>query len=201
MTVACPYCRAPIEEPEGQGIVCAGCGTPHHADCYTENGGCTVFGCSSAPEDEPKLSVSGAELSFSPSASPTNGMSGAARVAVPPPPLAGATAGTSTTAAPQGNAGSVLFRAQPVVRAVSAPVSADWIPDPDAKDRRTFILLGVLLGMTGAHNFYAGYKGKAFAQLGISVLSFGFASPMSWVWALIDVFTIGEDSKGVKFKN
>jgi TM2 domain-containing membrane protein YozV len=198
VTVACPYCRAPIEEPEGQAIICAGCGTPHHADCYQENGGCTVFGCSAAPADEPKLSLSNMELG---SAQPAQVTHAAAQLAAPPPPLAGMTKETSGTAVPYGNAGSVLFRAQPVARTVSAPVSVDWVPHPNAKDRRTFILLGVLLGMLGAHNFYAGYKSKAFAQLAISILSLGFASPMSWVWALIDVLTIEEDSTGIKFKN
>ena len=39
-------------------MVCEGCQTPHHADCYAENGGCTIFGCSKAPTEEPKLQVS-----------------------------------------------------------------------------------------------------------------------------------------------
>jgi len=38
------------------------CGTPHHPECFAENGGCTVFGCSKAPQDDPKISVSGTEL-------------------------------------------------------------------------------------------------------------------------------------------
>src|SRR5438309_6977746 len=57
----CPYCRTNIgtgDEP----LVCEGCGTAHHADCYAENGGCTIFGCSRAPGDEPKVSVSSPEL-------------------------------------------------------------------------------------------------------------------------------------------
>ena len=37
-------------------IYCTACGTPHHEDCYFENGGCTVFGCAKAPADDPKLS-------------------------------------------------------------------------------------------------------------------------------------------------
>jgi len=55
--------------------------------------------------------------------------------------------------------------------------------------------------MFGAHSFYAGYKRKASIQLGITVLTLGFASPMTWVWAIIDAFTIEEDSNGVKFRS
>jgi hypothetical protein len=33
------------------------------------------------------------------------------------------------------------------------------------------------------------------------VLTLGFAIPMSWIWAIIDVFTIQEDSNGVKFRS
>jgi TM2 domain-containing membrane protein YozV len=65
----------------------------------------------------------------------------------------------------------------------------------------TFIVLGALLGALGAHNFYAGYYGKATAQLLISVLTLGLASPMSWVWAVIDVSTVDRDSQGIKFKS
>lgn len=57
----CPYCRTKIGAEDGT-IVCEECGTAHHADCYTENGGCTIFGCSKSPGDEPKVSVSTPEL-------------------------------------------------------------------------------------------------------------------------------------------
>ena len=59
MTSVCPYCRT---ELEGQPLECPGCGTPHHPECFAENGGCTVFGCSAAPAGEAKVSVTGSEL-------------------------------------------------------------------------------------------------------------------------------------------
>jgi len=60
----CPYCREVIA---GQDIIrCPSCGTPHHRDCFVENGGCTVFGCESAPTDEPKIRVSLAETPSAP---------------------------------------------------------------------------------------------------------------------------------------
>lgn len=52
----CPYCRAEIT-PTDRTRVCPACHTPHHADCWKENKGCTVFGCSMAPPDEEKISV------------------------------------------------------------------------------------------------------------------------------------------------
>ena len=65
----------------------------------------------------------------------------------------------------------------------------------------TFIILGVLLGPFGAHNFYAGYNGRAFAQLAITLLTLGFAGPMTWIWAVIDVWTVDKDSQGIKFRS
>src|ERR1700743_3189009 len=63
----CPYCRMAFEEGEAATvppkIFCTACGTPHHEDCYRENGGCTVFGCKCAPADDPKLQVSQSDLS------------------------------------------------------------------------------------------------------------------------------------------
>src|SRR5437773_10631648 len=53
----CPYCRAPISA-EDAATTCEGCAARHHADCYTENGGCTIFGCKYTPAEEPKLTVS-----------------------------------------------------------------------------------------------------------------------------------------------
>jgi TM2 domain-containing membrane protein YozV len=203
MTCAvCPYCRYPVEEPESRAIVCTGCGTPHHSDCYAENGGCTVFGCSAAPEEEPKLSLSNADLK---TAGPTPGVltqSIPASRPAPPPPVHGAVT-AAPAVAPQCNAGSVLFRPAPVVPSglATAHSHVDFTPHPDAKQKSTFIILGILLGFLGAHSFYAGYRRKAFVQLGISVLTVGFACPMTWVWAIIDVLTIEVDSKGVKFRS
>src|SRR5215469_7055403 len=59
----CPYCRMPFDQTGPARVFCTACGTPHHEDCYQENGGCTVFGCSRAPADDPKLQVSQSDLS------------------------------------------------------------------------------------------------------------------------------------------
>ncbi len=58
---SCPYCRTAFEADDAI-VACSGCQTEHHADCLQENGGCTVFGCSQAPAEEPKISVSDQDL-------------------------------------------------------------------------------------------------------------------------------------------
>jgi hypothetical protein len=58
----CPYCRVAVAESEGSVVICTGCRTPHHADCFEENVGCTVFGCTAAPPAEPKLSIETPDL-------------------------------------------------------------------------------------------------------------------------------------------
>lgn len=69
-------------------------------------------------------------------------------------------------------------------------------PVKTGKERIAFILLGIFLGAFGAHNFYAGYNGKAIAQLLITILSFGILSIVSFVWAIIEVITVTVDSTG-----
>lgn len=197
----CPYCRCPVEAAGREQTVCAGCGTPHHSDCYSENGGCTVFGCSAAPPDEPKLNVGVPDLSASALGGVITTGPTIHKSPVPPPML---NDGPTPIVTPFSTAGSVLFRSVPAP-AAAAPAPAltylDLVPDAERKSRNTFILLGALLGMFGAHNFYAGYRNKALIQVGITVLSAGFAIPMTWIWALIDAFTVEADSSGVNFKS
>jgi TM2 domain-containing membrane protein YozV len=195
----CPYCRGPITAGD-LSLACEGCGTPHHADCYAENGGCTIFGCSKAPGDEPKVSVSTPELvAVSSSAS-----SASPRLSVPPPPPPpGGTVNEASVdelrhVASQvvpsmfgGFGGGLLSAAEPTVQE----------PVHEPKNRTTFIILGALLGALGAHNFYAGYHKKGGIQLAITLLTLGFGSPMSWMWAVIDICTINCDSRGVQFES
>jgi TM2 domain-containing membrane protein YozV len=65
----------------------------------------------------------------------------------------------------------------------------------------TFVTLGVLLGFLGVHNFYAGYRRKGIAQLLITLLTLGLASPMTWIWAVIDICTVDRDNRGVRFES
>jgi hypothetical protein len=44
----CPYCQSAIKQ-ETDTIYCSDCGTPHHTECWDENGGCTTYGCTQNP--------------------------------------------------------------------------------------------------------------------------------------------------------
>lgn len=57
---------------------------------------------------------------------------------------------------------------------------------PGAKSKVAAGLLGIFLGAFGVHNFYLGYKGKAIAQLLITVLSCFMLSEISAIWGLIE---------------
>ena len=241
MSAACPYCRAPIGQDETQTVLCPGCGTPHHADCFDENGGCTVFGCSAAPAAEPKLSIAAPDLNAA-------GIAGAVSQVAPhpvappppPPPFIGSAAAPPPPllhAAPQATStpeGPPMFNSwgysllahplpeeeierpplfsslgygrprptpYPVPTPVITPTGFALDPSLPAKNRTVFLLLGVLLGTFGAHSFYAGSKKKGFLQLGITLLTFGFAGLMVWIWAVIDICTITTDNNGIPFRN
>jgi TM2 domain-containing membrane protein YozV len=230
----CPYCRSPIEPGAADELICPGCGTPHHSDCFQENGGCTVFGCSSAPADEQKVTLTGSDLAAKPTVDPYGNVPGMlsgvglmppgwkpnvprpplkaapppmppGAVAPPPAPAQVSTPPANSLGVPRFGSGSLLFGATPMPVPVAATqgqaMEFDFTLNPNAKNRTNFIVLGVLLGAFGAHNFYAGYRNKGVAQLLLTVLSLGFASPMSWAWAVIDVCTVDRDSDGVKFRS
>jgi TM2 domain-containing membrane protein YozV len=190
----CPYCRTKISAKDGP-MVCEGCGTAHHADCFGENGGCTIFGCSKAPGDEPKVSVSTPELAVA--VAPTAVVAGHR---LPPPPPG--------VVLPPATAQDLRVVANRVVPSMFGGFSAygDEVPAQEPavqppKNRTSYIILGALLGAFGAHNFYAGYRKKAGIQLAITVLTLGFCSPMSWMWAVIDICTIDRDGRGVQFES
>ena len=41
---SCPYCQFPLKEQDAI-VVCSECAMPHHQECWTENRGCTTYGC------------------------------------------------------------------------------------------------------------------------------------------------------------
>lgn len=200
----CPYCRVAVVESEGTVVHCPICGTPHHADCFEENGGCTVFGCGAAPPAEPKLSIEAPDLNSSQPISAS--LSNSTSAIPPPPPL------VSVPAAPaQSLPSPPLFSSigyvprQPLPHLASIVAPATSVPHGigavSTKSRTTFLLLGVLLGGFGAHSFYAGSTKKGFIQLGITAFTLGFAGLMVWIWAIIDVCTITTDHEGLLLRN
>lgn len=70
----------------------------------------------------------------------------------------------------------------------------------DKKSRIAYIVLAIFFGELGVHNFYAGYVGRAVAQLLITVLSFGLLFWISWIWAFVEMCVVSEDGQGVPFQ-
>lgn len=70
--------------------------------------------------------------------------------------------------------------------------------DRPIRTRGTFIIFGVLLGLLGIHNFYAGYYGRGAAQLAVTVLLgwFVVGIVVTGLWVLIELFTVTEDANG-----
>ncbi len=110
-----------------------------------------------------------------------------------PPPASAAVAGAA--AAPAAAQVPQVYQAVPV-----AVVPAYAYPRPQ-KSKVAFVLLGIFLGTLGIHNFYAGYTGKAIAQLLITVLTLGYGGIISWIWAIVEVCTVTQDSMGIPFAN
>jgi TM2 domain-containing membrane protein YozV len=83
-------------------------------------------------------------------------------------------------------------------RAASGDSGQQVLVVKPTKSRGVYIILGLLLGCLGIHNFYAGYNGKGATQLIITLI-------LGWViigivitglWALIDICTVTVDANG-----
>jgi hypothetical protein len=199
--IVCPYCRMAFDGQGPAKIYCTACGTPHHEDCYHENGGCTVFGCAKAPADDPKLQVSYSDLNAAVVQQPVAAVQQPAVAPLPqvrspysgplglnqPAPVSAAAASAATNSSSAGG---------PATAAAYAPTSqAGRTP----KSRTTYIVLGVFLGALGVHNFYAGYTGRAVGQLCLSVLTVFYLAIVSWLWAIVEICIVDKDSAGIQF--
>lgn len=202
--LVCPYCRMTFDEGGPPKIYCTACGMPHHEDCYQENGGCTVFGCPRAPADDPKVHVSYSDLQMAPVVTAAQPQIAPAISPLPsiysgplglnaPGPLVGAAQPAPAT---NGQAGmpppSVITQAA----AAQLPVAAT---NRQPKSRTTYIMLGILLGGLGAHNFYAGYIGRAIGQLCLSIFTLFYLAVVSWIWAIVEICIVDKDSAGIQF--
>ena len=68
------------------------------------------------------------------------------------------------------------------------------------KSRIVYVVLALVFGEIGVHNFYAGFIGRGVTQLLITVLSFGLLFWISWIWAVIEICAVDHDGKGVPFE-
>lgn len=75
------------------------------------------------------------------------------------------------------------------------------LPRRVRKIRWIYILLALLMGAWGVHNFYAGYDKKGKWTLGAGIIGLLFIVPIvvTAIMALIDIFTVTEDAHGVPF--
>jgi len=73
-------------------------------------------------------------------------------------------------------------------------------PQGERKSQAIYVLLAIFFGMFGAHNFYAGRWKRGLAQLLITLLSSFSLFFISFVLAIINIYTIHTDKKGVEFK-
>lgn len=56
VTPTCPFCRTAVEGAETP-VRCPDCGSAYHRDCWKENGGCGVYGCSQVPTVEKRTAL------------------------------------------------------------------------------------------------------------------------------------------------
>ncbi len=180
MKPVCPYCNGEIELEAPAVTYCTVCGAAHHAECWDENGGCTVFGCSGAPPEEPKVTVVPADFqAYSGYRTPP---------VYAPPPL------PPVPVAPQQAQLSLGGYNPPPL--VWQPIIPGYVSPP--KNRAAYILLGIFLGFFGAHNFYAGYTVRGAIQLAITICTLFTGSIISWIWAIVEVCIVDRDSQNVE---
>ena len=68
-----------------------------------------------------------------------------------------------------------------------------------SKTRGAYIILGVLLGVFGVHNFYAGYYGRGAVQLFITLAAgwfYGLGAIFVAIWVIYELFTVTADAQG-----
>ena len=68
------------------------------------------------------------------------------------------------------------------------------------KSRIVYIILAVLLGAFGIHNFYSGHTTPGIIKLAVTLLTVGTLSWAMWIWAVIEACTVTADASGAEFK-
>lgn len=68
------------------------------------------------------------------------------------------------------------------------------------KSRGMFMVLGLIFGSIGLHNFYAGFVGKGIVQFAVSLLlCWTLLIPvLIWLWAVLEVISTEKDAQGIK---
>ena len=78
------------------------------------------------------------------------------------------------------------------------PNSGQPIAVTSTKSRVVYVLLGFFLGMLGIHNFYAGFTGRAIAQLLLNIFLFwtGIVPLVICIWIIVEICTVTTDAQG-----
>lgn len=214
MAATCPYCRTDILIGDNSAMECTDCNTPHHLECYEENGGCTLFGCKNAPPDEPKLQVTATDVhvavatsgpaptvrsvanTFGDAQGTTLVVESTRSAPPPPPPLPG----NGATQVPLGNGLQMNVGTVTESDRTGYVVPGGILAAADAtehKSKTTYVILGIFLGFLGIHNFYLGYTKRALVQLALTIFTVGYAAAVTWIWAIVEVMTMDRDANNV----
>lgn len=109
-----------------------------------------------------------------------------------------ASAGPRRVRVPQPGPGPVVSRPRPA----AAPEPEAGPPPPSPRRHALFATLGLALGFTGLHNFYAGRWAVGAAQFALAAAGvfFGLGLIAAWLWALVEVICVQSDGQGRRFR-
>jgi len=81
-----------------------------------------------------------------------------------------------------------------------APQQQAAAPQGEAKSRTLYIVLAIVLGEFGIHNFYSGHTTYGIIKLVVTIFTSGILVWAAWGWAIYEAITVKEDANGVPFK-
>lgn len=68
--------------------------------------------------------------------------------------------------------------------------------DKSDKSRWLFVLLAILLGQIGIHNFYAGHNFRGICQLVLTLITFGYIAGFMMFLNVLEAIFVTEDGDG-----
>ena len=68
--------------------------------------------------------------------------------------------------------------------------------DKSDKSRWLFVLLAILLGQIGIHNFYAGHNFRGICQLVLTLITFGYVAGFMMFLNVLEAIFVTEDGDG-----
>jgi TM2 domain-containing membrane protein YozV len=68
--------------------------------------------------------------------------------------------------------------------------------DKSDKSRWLFVLLAIILGQIGIHNFYAGHNFRGICQLVLTLITFGYIAGFMMFLNILEAIFVTEDGDG-----